>query len=170
MYNSSFDVKWGLFIGSNSVHFEGESDLLEPLLAQLVGHLDSVLVLVKMTVVAVEGEADLLKHLYGGRVVLLDLDEELLQLGVAHRPHHHQNHRVVAVAVTAIRLVRDHDVELSHVAYPLRNARKATLIVVHDVNEERAVSNILYTSLKAIAFTIVPIFILHRYQERDLYA
>lgn len=159
-----------LFVGSNSVHFEGESDLLEPLLAQLIGHLDSVLVLVKMTVVAEEGEADLLKHLYGGRIVLLDLDEELLQLGVAHRPHHHQNHRIIAVAVTAIRLVRDHDVELSHVAYPSQNAYKATLIVIHNVDEERAVSNVLYMSLEAVISTIVSVFILHRYQERDLYA
>lgn len=45
-----------------------------------------------------------------------------------------------------------------------------TLIVIHDVDEERAVSNVFYASFEAVAPTIVSVFILHRYQERDLYA
>ena len=65
------------------LHPNRHAELLNPAFAQLVGDGDAILVFVEVAVVMVEVESNLLKHLYGGSVVLVDLDEELLQLQIA---------------------------------------------------------------------------------------
>ena len=154
---------------TNTKQLKRHANLLEPLLAQLVGHLDSILVLLEVAVVAVEGEADLLKQLDRGRVVLLDLHEELLQLRIAYCPHHHQNHGVVAVPLATVGLVRDHHVELSHVPYAetietsLRSSSST-----RSMNREQ--SPIYSTPSPAEETrTVVSVLVLHGDQEGDLY-
>ena len=65
------------------LHPNRHAELLNPAFAQLVGDGDAILVLIKVTVEMIELEPDLLKHLDGGRIVLVDLDKELLQLQIA---------------------------------------------------------------------------------------
>ena len=64
-------------------HPNRHTELLNPASAQLVGDGDAILVFIEVTIVIEEMEPDLLKHLYGGSIVLVDLDKELLQLQVA---------------------------------------------------------------------------------------
>ena len=71
------------FVKTNTPHPNGHSEFLNPASAQLVGDGDPILVLVEVTVVVVEVVADLLEHLYGGNVVLVDLDKEGLQRQIA---------------------------------------------------------------------------------------
>lgn len=71
------------FVKTNTPHPNGHSELLNPTSAQLVGNGDAIFVLVEVTVVVVEVITYLLEHLYGGNVVLVDLDKEVLQLQIA---------------------------------------------------------------------------------------
>ena len=128
--------------GKNKTHADWKTEILDPLLSQRVVNLQTVFVLIEVVVEVVELEAQLLEHLDRRSVVLVDLHEELLQLHVAVRPHHRQNHRRARIPLATIGLVGDHHVELPHVAYASQPTRNGTII--DNVHKQCAVPNYFY--------------------------